>query len=56
MTNERAVGDPNMEAARLFADHLGPVLALPASLTEPEKRAALVHTIDGPLVGWARTR
>lgn len=54
MADERTAGDPNMDVARVFAEYLSPAPSLPASLADPESRAALVHAIDGELV-WLGT-
>jgi hypothetical protein len=54
MGDERTVGDPNMDVARVFAEYLSPAPPLPASLAEPDRRAALVDAIDGEPV-WLGT-
>jgi outer membrane murein-binding lipoprotein Lpp len=43
-------GDWHMEAARLFAEGLGPAPALPGSLADIQRRAEFVHQIDGRFI------
>ena len=50
MSGPAAPRDWNMVAAHIFAQELGPVPKLPASLEEVGRRAQLVHEMDGPFI------
>jgi hypothetical protein len=45
---ETPIMDPSMDIAWLFGTHLCPPQPLPASLRSFQRRAELVHAIDGP--------